>query len=553
MVDDSPAPRPHGALPMAPRLRRSMRLRHALSLRQPVTPAAATRGTRPSRRRMKGNFFAFMAAQVLIAVVAFIAVTDYVADGPIKQAVLEGLGQVAGERLAAPPPRDDAASQETTGIQESPAASEPVEAPTTEIEKQVATVEPVPPAIEPPAALQGDPAPVETPPAAIEEPAATVEPAPQADEPPAVMQDVPTAPEPANAPPAVIEKPAATVEPLPQAEEPAAAMQDVPAPAETPPAAIEKPAATAEPAPQAEAAAEPLPVQPPPAEKAGEEVVALAPIPNLAPQADVPAAPPPSESVKPEQGDGQVIRDCATCPELALVNGGRFAMGSESDALEQQASITATQEVTIAAAFAIGRTEITFDEWSQCVEEGGCTSLPADENWGRGRRPVINVSFNDITQQYLPWLSGKTGFTYRLPTEAEWEFAARGGAAAPAGQAYSFGDDATLLCQYGNSSDTAGTATCSDGFAATAPAGSLKPNPLGLFDMHGNVWEWLADCWQPQYSAKAAKPSETCTTRVLRGGSWASNAAALRSAARGWESQDKSKNSIGFRVARALP
>ena len=247
-----------------------------------------------------------------------------------------------------------------------------------------------------------------------------------------------------------------------------------------------------------------------------------------------------------------MIRDCATCPELVLINAGRFAMGAGSEGLEQQVSLTTTQEVQIAAPFAIGRYEITFDEWSQCVGDGGCTSQPADENWGRGRRPVINVSFNDITQQYLPWLSRKTGFTYRLPTEAEWEFAARGGAAAPAGQAYSFGDDGSLLCQYGNSSDLAGqAAACSDGFANTAPAGSLKPNALGLFDMHGNVWEWMADCWQPQYSAKAAKPAEACTTRVLRGGSWASNAAALRSAARGWESQDKSKNSIGFRVAQS--
>ena len=218
-----------------------------------------------------------------------------------------------------------------------------------------------------------------------------------------------------------------------------------------------------------------------------------------------------------------MIRDCATCPELVVVNAGRFAMGAGSEGLEQQASLTATQEVAIAAPFAIGRYEITFDEWSQCVGDGGCTSQPADENWGRGRHPVINVSFNDITQQYLPWLSRKTGFTYRLPTEAEWEFAARGGAAAPAGQAYSFGDDGSLLCQYGNSSDLAGqAAAAATDLPHTAPAGSLKPNALGLFDMHGNVWEWVADCWQPQYSAKAAKPAEACTTRVLRGGSWAS-------------------------------
>ena len=115
-------------------------------------------------------------------------------------------------------------------------------------------------------------------------------------------------------------------------------------------------------------------------------------------------------------------------------------------------------------------------------------------------------------------------------------------------------NDGSLLCQYGNSAELAGTGSgCSDGFINTAPAGSLKPNALGLFDMHGNVWEWVADCWQPQYSAKPVKPAEACTTRVLRGGSWASAAGALRSAARGWESQDKGKNSIGFRVARALP
>ena len=410
-------------------------------------------------RRMKGNFFAFFAAQVLIAVVAFVVVTDYIADGPIKHGVSNILSQVADNSrdvksdqdapiaVMPPPALDDVSEQETTAIQE-----------------------------------------------------------------------IPTALEPAETPPAEIQKPVLTVEPAPPAEEPAAV---------------------------------PL-IQPQTAEKAGEDVVALAPIPDLTPQADAPSAAPPVKSVKPKLADGQMIRDCATCPELVVINAGQFAMGEGSEGLERQVSLTAIQDVTIAAPFAIGRYEITFDEWNQCVGDGGCTSQPTDENWGRGRRPIINVSFNDITQKYLPWLSRKTGFAYRLPTEAEWEFAARGGAAAPAGQAYSFGNDGALLCQYGNASDGTG-GTCSDGFATTAPVGSLKANVLGLFDMHGNVWEWMSDCWQPQYSAKAAKPPEACTTRVLRGGSWASAAAALRSAARGWESQDKSKNSIGFRVARALP
>ncbi len=439
---------------------------------------------------MKGNFFAFVAAQVLIAVVAFIVVTDYIADGPIRREVSGILSQVDGTGPDAKSDQnvvvafDEASHQETTAIHEIPTTPEPMEKPETEVEKQVAIVEPLAPAEESPVALL----------------------------------DVPVASEPTDTPPAAMEKSVAEVEPAAQAEEPAT----VPF------------------------------VQPQTAEKAGEDMVALAPIPDLTPQADAPVAAPPIETEKPMLVDGRIIRDCATCPELVVINAGRFAMGEGREGLEQQVSVTSTQEVTIAAPFAIGRYEITFDEWRQCVTESGCTSQPADENWGRGRRPVINVSFNDITEQYLPWLSRKTGFTYRLPTEAEWEFSARGGAAAPTGQAYSFGNDSALLCQYGNSSDATG-GTCSDGYAKTAPAGSLKPNALGLFDMHGNVWEWVGDCWQPQYSAKAAKPTETCTTRVLRGGSWASNAAALRSAARGWEKQDRSKNSIGFRVARRLP
>jgi formylglycine-generating enzyme required for sulfatase activity len=481
---------------MAPRLQRSARLRRALLSQQGVKQPASS-AERSLRRRRRGNFFAFLAAQVLIAVVAFVVVSDYIADGSIKHAISDIVKQVAGDdrdvksdqdaRFAVKPSTvlDKAADQETAAVQE------------------------LPPAIEPP----------EIPPAEIQKPVVTVEPAPKAAEPPAVVLAPQTA-----VPPAV--------GPAPQTAQPPAIVS----------------------APPADELATASIMQPKTAEKVGEDVVALVPIPDLTPRESAPTAAPPSKAIKPKQADGQTIRDCATCPELVLINSGRFAMGAGSEGLEQQVSLTTTHEVQIAAPFAIGRYEITFDEWSQCVADGGCTSQPADENWGRGRRPVINVSFNDITQQYLPWLSRKTGFTYRLPTEAEWEFAARGGAAAPAGKAYSFGDDESLLCQHGNSSDLAGTGgSCSDGFANTAPAGSLKPNALGLFDMHGNVWEWMADCWQPQYSAKAAKPTEACNTRVLRGGSWASNAAALRSAARGWESQDKSKNSIGFRVVKVQP
>jgi formylglycine-generating enzyme required for sulfatase activity len=185
---------------------------------------------------------------------------------------------------------------------------------------------------------------------------------------------------------------------------------------------------------------------------------------------------------------------------------------------------------------------------------------------------VIHVSYNDISQQYLPWLSKVTGFTYRLPTEAEWELASQGGNKSSRGGITEVGSNVQLACAYGNSSDVAGKMRetiwagvgCNDGFLYTAPAGSLSPNSLGIFDMHGNVWEWVSDCWRATYDTEEAN-AETCKYHVLRGGSWASefrflpdgvwvgDAVAYRAAVRGWETSVKARNSIGFRVARSQP
>lgn len=499
MVDDSPAPRPHTGLPLAPHLRRSMRFRRALHLKRPADPP--TSHTEPSRRRrFWGNVFMFSAAQLLIAVVAFVLVRDYMDHGYITRAASDMWNQGAGDSNDSKIDRDVAIV-----VKPSAASGEAVN-------KEIATVQKTPAPIEP----------VTTPPAETHKQVVSV--------PPQVKEQV-TAP---------------VVEPEP-----------VPSPA----VPIATPAIAPEPAPPPVAQVATSAIEPETAPRVADQVAAVAPIPDLTPLKDVPATTVPSQATKPLQTNELPIRDCDTCPELALISSGRFMMGAASEGSEQQVSVTGTQEVTITAPFAIGRYEITFDEWGQCVGDGGCTNEPADENWGRGRRPVINVSFNDITQQYLPWLSRKTGFTYRLPTEAEWEFAARGGASAPAGQTYSFGEDRSLLCEFGNSSDLAAKTTdanwtginCNDGYATTAPVGSLKPNALGLFDMHGNVWEWTADCWHPQYSARPVTSADACDSRVLRGGSWASDAAALRTAVRGWERQDRSKNSIGFRVARSQP
>ncbi len=134
--------------------------------------------------------------------------------------------------------------------------------------------------------------------------------------------------------------------------------------------------------------------------------------------------------------------------------------------------------------FAIGKYEVTFDEWDACVKAGGCNGYrPEDPGWGRGNRPVINVSWND-TKAYVAWLAKKTGNPYRLPSEAEWEFAARAGTTTP----FAFGTTITpKQANFGRS----------DG--KTEPVGSYPPNAWGLYDMHGNVWEWVEDCWHDNY------------------------------------------------------
>ena len=249
-------------------------------------------------------------------------------------------------------------------------------------------------------------------------------------------------------------------------------------------------------------------------------------------------------------------------------------VGPEGRGTAQQAiAAVETKKVVVDKPFAIGRYEITFDDWQRCVDAGGCKNQPADDGWGRGRLPVIHVSYNDISEQYLPWISKVTGFTYRLPTEAEWELASQGGNKSSRGGITEVGSNVQVACSYGNSSDVAAKMRetiwagvgCNDGFLYTAPAGSLKPNSLGIFDMHGNVWEWVSDCWRATYETEEPANPATCKYHVLRGGSWASefrflpdgvwvgDAVAYRAAVRGWETSVKARNSIGFRVARSQP
>jgi formylglycine-generating enzyme required for sulfatase activity len=246
---------------------------------------------------------------------------------------------------------------------------------------------------------------------------------------------------------------------------------------------------------------------------------------------------------------GDRFKECDECPEMVVVPAGGFMMGSPPGEAGRSDSEGPQHRVTIAKAFAVGKLEVTFTEWDACVASGGCSHRP-DDKWGRGNQPVINVSWNDITRQYLPWLSRKTGKTYRLLTEAEWEYVARAGTTTQ----YHFGNDERDLCTYGNVADQ--TANCRDAYMPTAPVGSFQRNAFGLHDVHGNVWEWVQDCWNDNHNGASsdgsARTTGECSRRVLRGGSWINGPQDLRSAVRGRDSAGDRDSSGGFRVARTL-
>ena len=239
--------------------------------------------------------------------------------------------------------------------------------------------------------------------------------------------------------------------------------------------------------------------------------------------------------------------------EMVDIPGGTFRMGDLSG--EGDEDERPVHAVTVPA-FRMGKYEVTFAQWDACVADGGCGGYrPDDEGWGKGNRPVINVSWDDA-QLFIDWLNDKTDGKFRLPTEAEWEYAARAGSTTK----YHFGDSESQLCRYANHADDSTdysnrNKSCSDGVGErTAVVGRYLPNSYGLHDMHGNVWEWVQDCWNDSYvgapTDSSAWTQGDCSRRVYRGGSWYNILGGATSAYRNEGPRTDHYSHLGFRLAQ---
>jgi formylglycine-generating enzyme required for sulfatase activity len=245
----------------------------------------------------------------------------------------------------------------------------------------------------------------------------------------------------------------------------------------------------------------------------------------------------------------ETFRDCSDCPQMVRIPAGSFMMGSPAGEVGRLDDEGPQRRVTVPT-FAAGQFEVTWNEYNACVAAGGCAAVDADR-FGGGTRPVWGVLWDDAVA-YTKWLSNKTGKTYRLLSEAEWEYAARAGTTTP----FSFGSTISASQANYNGNSAYGSGSKSEHRKKTTPVGSFFANAFGLFDMHGNVAEWVQDCFTYDYSE--GQPSDgrafggdSCTNRMIRGGHWNSSPQGLRSASRDAYMHDGG-GSFGFRIARTL-
>jgi formylglycine-generating enzyme required for sulfatase activity len=275
----------------------------------------------------------------------------------------------------------------------------------------------------------------------------------------------------------------------------------------------------------------------------------------------------------PSAGSGKRIKECRNCPELVVIPAGSYLMGSPEDEPERREN-ERQRRVTFVRPFAIATTSITWDQWEACVRDRWCDGAAIDaalrlapdgsrnpnyRDYGRGTRPAVGMSWYDA-QNYVGWLNWKTGNddAYHMPSEAEWEYAARAGTTT----AFPWGN--TLDFNYGNfgvrgHEIRGGFAEGRDVWVnETSPVGSFPPNAWGLYDMHGNVFEWTQDCYQADLSRAptdgSANTEGDCAVRVFRKGTFVSNPYMQRSARRGapYPATTRGRDYLGFRVAKTL-
>ncbi len=251
-----------------------------------------------------------------------------------------------------------------------------------------------------------------------------------------------------------------------------------------------------------------------------------------------------------------LFQDAPFAPEMIAIPPGKFLMGSpEYEVGRWKDGREGPQhEVTIAYSFAVGRYAVTFAEWDYFVKMSGYKHHASDEGWGRGDRPVINISWDDA-KAYVNWLQGQTGYDYRLLSEAEWEYVARAGTTTP----FWFGEEILTEVANYDGTFTYGTGKAGEYRRKTVPVKSFSPNPWGLYQVHGNVWEWCEDTFQENYqgapndgSAWIKNSGDKVSRRVLRGGSWSYSPDFLRSANRSRYSTSYRNYNFGFRITRTL-
>jgi len=268
--------------------------------------------------------------------------------------------------------------------------------------------------------------------------------------------------------------------------------------------------------------------------------------------AHVPEAIAKLEELRP--GPGKTFKDCAACPTMVSLPAGTAELGAPNSDSKAKPNEKPARPVTFSNLFAIGVTEVTFAQYGACVSAGGCKSMPSDNGWGQGNRPVINVSWSDAVA-YAQWLSNTTGKNYGLPSDAQWEYAARGGKTDTL-----IGGSPKAVCAFANGASKESELpwannACTDLAAdRTLPAGSLSKNGFGVADMIGNVSEWTMDCntlnLRDAPVDGSADARGSCSQRIVRGGSWFSGPDDLRYSARAVQRRGDTNDFTGFRVVR---